>query len=85
MLCKKIRYNAIAPGGTNTQLVNRKGLNDEELQKQFEQDPISNTVPMQRYAKANEMAETITWSLIGKECQFLNGSTISVDGGRSQL
>jgi NAD(P)-dependent dehydrogenase (short-subunit alcohol dehydrogenase family) len=67
---KNIRSNAICPGGieNNQPLVFRK--------------KIKKLIPLGRMAKKNEYQSTLVWMLSDSN-QYLNGSIIPVDGGRT--
>ena len=67
-----IRVNAVAPGPTATDMLDRfTGGNPEALAAR---------VPLGRAATAVEVAEAAVW-LASDEARFVNGSVIAVNGG----
>jgi len=67
---QKVRSNAICPGGVyNNQ-------NNSFVSK------VENKIPMGRMANANEIQGTLVY-LLSSASSYVNGSIISVDGGRS--
>lgn len=69
---KNVRCNAIAPGGVYD------GQPKKFLNK------ISKLIPMGRLAKKNEYKSTILY-LISDASSYMNGSVLSIDGGRTIL
>ena len=67
---KNVRCNAICPGGI------QDGQNEEFIQS------VSKLIPMNRLAKPDEYQTTIIW-MLSDASSYLNGSVISVDGGRT--
>lgn len=65
-----IRCNALCPGGVEN------GQPDEFLQK------VESRIPMGRMAKKDEYQGTLVW-MLSSASSYLNGSVISVDGGRT--
>jgi NAD(P)-dependent dehydrogenase (short-subunit alcohol dehydrogenase family) len=74
---KGIRVNAIAPGGTETPLLDRitGGLRSES-HRRFAQTYH----PMARTARPDEIANAVLW-LCSEESSFVTGHTMVVDGG----
>jgi 3-oxoacyl-[acyl-carrier protein] reductase len=68
-----IRVNAIAPGMTNTKLMN------ENTQKKFIEDTIEK-ISLKRIAEPEEIANVILF-LCSDLSSYINGQTIRVDGG----
>ena len=66
----KIRCNAICPGGVEA------GQSKEFLEK------VSNCIPLGRLAQPNEYKGTLIY-LLSESSRYMNGSVISVDGGRT--
>lgn len=74
-----VRLNAIAPGQTETPLL--QGTRDNpELKEMLAAVPI----PLQRTASADEIARIIV-SMMGEELSFMHGSIVFVDGGTDAL
>jgi len=73
-----IRVNCVAPGNTDTPILNTmfaQSPNPAELRRQMEQRN-----PMNRMAKPEEIAYAILY-LACDESSFVTGSTLTVDGG----
>ncbi|NVJ89284.1 MAG: SDR family oxidoreductase [Flavobacteriaceae bacterium] len=74
---KNIRINAVCPGYTESALL-KKLINAKP-----EMDAIlKSIIPMNRYGKANEIADAIVW-LASDNTKFITGQTITLDGGTS--
>ena len=67
---KRVRCNAICPGGI------------ENGQAQNFLEEVSSRIPMNRLANKDEFQGTLLW-MISDASSYLNGSIVSVDGGRS--
>jgi NAD(P)-dependent dehydrogenase (short-subunit alcohol dehydrogenase family) len=67
---KGVRCNAICPGGVKTDQP------AEFLEK------INKLIPMGRMAESNEYQGTLIW-MLSDAASYLNGSIVSVDGGRT--
>jgi len=65
-----VRCNAICPGGV------------ENKQPQEFLDKVTSRIPMGRLAKPDEYKGTLVW-MLSDASSYLNGSIVSVDGGRS--
>lgn len=65
-----VRCNALCPGGI-----------ENNQSKEFIKK-IKKLIPLNRMAKKNEYQSTIIW-MLSDETSYLNGSIISVDGGRT--
>ena len=75
-----VRVNVIAPGNTYF-----KGSNwDKKLKKNKNQVKklIKNTVPLNRFASTDEIAE-LTSYLISDKAKFANGAVFTIDGGQT--
>lgn len=70
-----IRVNAICPTIIETPMGDSYLSDNEEIAKRMQ-----NTVPMKRFGKAEEVANTICW-LCGEDASYLNGIALPVDGG----
>lgn len=73
---KKIRVNAVCPGFTHSEMVD-KAL--ENLPPEFEQMIISNT-PLGRIAETSEIANAVLW-LCSDESSYVTGQALAPDGG----
>ena len=67
---KKVRCNAICPGGV------------EQGQDELFLEEVSKRIPMNRLAQVDEYQGTMIW-MLSDASSYLNGSIISVDGGRT--
>jgi NAD(P)-dependent dehydrogenase (short-subunit alcohol dehydrogenase family) len=72
---REIRVNCVAPGPVNTPLIAR--LHTPEDRKLW-----TDRVPQRRYCEPVEIAAAISF-LISPEASFVNGHTLTVDGGFS--
>lgn len=81
-LDRKIRFNAIAPGGTDTPLLSKWGMSDEDV-RNFKSE-FAKTIPVGRLAKAEDIAYAALY-LASDESSYVVGSELVVDGGASQL
>lgn len=73
---KNVRVNAVAPGGTNTNIVNSfstlpEGADFREMSKMM--SPMGQAEP-------SEMAEAFAY-IASQQARFMTGSIVSVDGG----
>jgi 3-oxoacyl-[acyl-carrier protein] reductase len=66
---KNVRVNAVAPGFIKTDMT--ADLDENELKK---------LVPMQRFGKSEEVAETVAF-LVSEKASYITGQVISVNGG----
>ncbi|WP_050184316.1 SDR family NAD(P)-dependent oxidoreductase [Domibacillus robiginosus] len=76
-----IRVNAVAPSGVDTEMIRRieknaMGERAEEARKAFEA-----SVPMNRYATAEEIADLMIF-LSSEKASFINGCYYRIDGGQ---
>ncbi|GLO66876.1 oxidoreductase [Oceanobacillus sp. E9] len=76
-----VRVNAVAPSGVNTEMMrsiekNAMGDKAEEARAQFEA-----SVPMNRYATAEEIANLMLF-LSSDKASFISGSYYRIDGGQ---
>jgi NAD(P)-dependent dehydrogenase (short-subunit alcohol dehydrogenase family) len=76
-IAKGVRINAVAPGVTWTPRwearVNQGKVDRKEIEK---------IVPIQRFAKPDEIAAAVLW-LLSSEASYVVGHTLVVDGGLS--
>ena len=71
-----VRVNAVAPGPTDTEMLNRFTGNAER------KAGLVSTVPFQRLGKPDEVASAIVF-LASSKSSFTTGQVLSVDGGKS--
>jgi len=69
---KGITSNVICPGYINTEMV--AAIREDILKT------IVETIPTKRLGEANEIAEMVSY-LVSEKANYLNGSTISINGG----
>ena len=81
-LGRKIRFNAIAPGGINTPLLGKWGMSDEDLQN-FKSE-FSKFVPVGHMGRPEDIAYAALY-LASDESSYIVGTELVVDGGASQL
>lgn len=72
---KGLRINAVCPGFVDTQLVTEMGGGSPRLL-----EGILSTNPMHRLGTPEEVAAAVSW-LCSEDASFVNGHTLSVDGG----
>lgn len=77
-LAPHVRVNAVLPGPVRTPIYDHLGLSPDE-QQQFEQELIRKT-PAGRFAEPTEVARWIAHLL---EDQWVTGTLLTIDGGRS--
>lgn len=81
-LDRKIRVNAVSPGGIDTPMLGRSGGTPEQVQAI--RDEIASRVPLGRIGKPDEIAEAVLFLASG-ESRYILGAELVVDGGISQL
>lgn len=72
-----IRVNAICPGYTESPLLDRLLAVKPDME-----DILKKYIPMNRFGKAEEIAEAALW-LASEKSSFVTGQTITLDGGAS--
>ncbi|MDK2123103.1 SDR family oxidoreductase [Parachitinimonas caeni] len=82
LLPRGIRVNAIAPGITDTPILEWPGMNPEE--RAAAQDGFRSRVPMGRFAQPEEMAEAVLF-LGSPASAYMAGGVLRVDGGLMEL
>lgn len=82
LLDRKIRVNAVAPGGIDTPLLGKLGLSDDEVDNFKAQ--FAATVPLGRMGQADEIAAAVLY-LASDESRYVLGTELVIDGGCSQL
>ncbi len=81
-LDRKIRFNAIAPGGIDTPILGKLGMSDEAV-RSFKAE-FSKMVPVGYMGKAEDIAYAALY-LASDESSYVVGTELVVDGGASQL
>ena len=77
---KGIRVNSVNPGVIDTDIFNRSGMSEKEVEEYFEKCKILH--PIGRIGKSIEVAKCIAF-LASTDASFVCGQTLAVDGGRS--
>ncbi|MDQ0300082.1 NAD(P)-dependent dehydrogenase (short-subunit alcohol dehydrogenase family) [Salibacterium salarium] len=72
---QNIRVNAIAPGPTATNMMDRFTQGSEEAA-----DQVKSGIPANRYGTPEEVANLVTF-LLGSDVNFTNGAVFPIDGG----
>ncbi|WP_172380969.1 SDR family NAD(P)-dependent oxidoreductase [Vibrio sp. Vb339] len=72
----KVRFNAVCPGQIQTRMMDKVINNKPHL------EALTHRIPMGRLGQANEIANVVKW-LLSSEASFVNGATLSADGGES--
>ena len=72
---KGIRVNAVAPGTARTDMMVERMAVNPKMEK-----ALADVSPMRRIAEPNEIADAVVW-LCSDEASFVNGHTMSIDGG----
>jgi NAD(P)-dependent dehydrogenase (short-subunit alcohol dehydrogenase family) len=70
-----VRVNVVAPGATDTQMLDRFAGSGETKQQ------LLNRVPAKRMAKTDEVANAVVF-LASDEASFITGASLPVDGGK---
>jgi NAD(P)-dependent dehydrogenase (short-subunit alcohol dehydrogenase family) len=73
-----IRVNAVAPGATQTEMLETVVNHDAEAKAGF-----LATVPLKRAAEPEEIADAIVYLAVGRGAGYITGQTIFLDGGVS--
>lgn len=76
LAAKKIRVNSVNPGMTNTKLIRRGTLTEEQLRADRER------YPLKRYGEPEEIARGIVYLLSGAS-SWVTGHCLVIDGGIS--
>ena len=77
---KGIRVNSVNPGVIDTDIFNRSGMSEKEVEGYFEK--CKTLHPIGRIGTPIEVAKCITF-LASTDASFVCGQTLAVDGGRS--
>ncbi|MER9481955.1 SDR family oxidoreductase [Mesorhizobium sp. M0494] len=82
-----VRVNVVAPGYFDTGRVRRRIedlMVDEGLDRPSATERIATANPLGRIGMATELAELVAF-IVGDRARYLNGTTITIDGGSSRL
>lgn len=77
---RKIRVNAVSPGPTQTEILNKLGL-DEVARKNLD-DWMIERVPLKQLGVAEDVAKMVAY-FSGDAAKFITGAEIIMDGGMS--
>ncbi|KAG4069190.1 hypothetical protein HA402_012043 [Bradysia odoriphaga] len=77
---RKIRVNAVSPGPTETEILNKQGLNEVELKGL--KNWIVDRVPLGTMGKAGDVGKMVVY-LSRSESSFITGAEFLMDGGMS--
>ena len=75
---RKIRVNAVSPGPTETEVMNKIGL--DEITLKAIKDSLPGRVPLNRMGTAEDVAKMVAY-LCGDYAGFITGAEILMDGG----
>lgn len=77
---RKIRVNAVSPGPTETPILAKIGLNEDQL-KGLKED-ITVRVPLRQFGKPDDVGRMVA-HLSGDQSSFITGAEFIMDGGMS--
>lgn len=77
---RKIRVNAVSPGPTQTEILNKLGL-DQTARKGLD-DWMIEQIPLKKIGTADDVAKMVTY-FCGDAASFITGAEIIMDGGMS--
>ncbi|MFB6457431.1 SDR family oxidoreductase [Chitinophaga sp. Hz27] len=77
---KKIRVNAVSPGPTETPILSKQGLSDQQLKDLH--NIIINEVPLKHMGKSEDVGKMVA-HLCSPEAAFITGAEFVMDGGMS--
>jgi 3-oxoacyl-[acyl-carrier protein] reductase len=72
----QVRMNAVCPGQVDTRMM--KHITDDAVHKRR----LELRIPAGRFATPEEIANVVAW-LLSREASYVNGATITVDGGET--
>jgi NAD(P)-dependent dehydrogenase (short-subunit alcohol dehydrogenase family) len=79
---RRIRVNAVSPGGTDTPGLNRLLASTEAGQERLKS--LSSSVPLGRLGTSDEVAKAVVF-LASDDSSYITGSELFVDGGFAQV
>ncbi|MCG2616333.1 SDR family oxidoreductase [Terrimonas sp. NA20] len=77
---RKIRVNAVSPGPTQTEILNKLGL-DEASRKGLD-DWMIDRIPLKKIGNAEDVAKLVSY-FSGDNASFITGAEVVIDGGMS--
>jgi NAD(P)-dependent dehydrogenase (short-subunit alcohol dehydrogenase family) len=81
---RKIRVNAVSPGGISTPILSGRGMGlSEEQVEQFKKSAL-NSVPLGRMGNPEEIKKAIAF-LASDDSSYITGIELFVDGGIAQI
>ncbi|HEX5168054.1 MAG TPA: SDR family oxidoreductase [Cyclobacteriaceae bacterium] len=78
---RKIRVNTISPGPISTPIYSKMGM-EQEVLEEFAAGVMAK-IPLKRFGDAHDVAQAALF-LASAESNFMTGTEISVDGGKSK-
>lgn len=75
-----IRVNAVAPGPTQTRIMDDVAKSFDPAHPEVAQQKMSSANPTRRFGRPAEIAAAISW-LVGPSAGYVNGAVLAVDGG----
>jgi NAD(P)-dependent dehydrogenase (short-subunit alcohol dehydrogenase family) len=75
---RKIRVNIVSPGPTRTEVLNKSGLSEAQLQQVF--DHLTERIPLKKIGTADDVAGLVAY-LSEDQAGFITGSEFVIDGG----
>jgi len=79
---RKIRVNAVSPGPTVTEILNKAGYDDEQLKSLHSW--MLDRIPLKRMGQPEDVGKMVAY-LCRSEANFITGAEILMDGGMSLL
>ncbi|MEJ0055733.1 MAG: SDR family oxidoreductase [Bacteroidota bacterium] len=77
---RKIRVNAVSPGPTATDILNKIGLQDDQLESL--NSWMIDRIPLKQFGRPEDVARMVAF-LCKSEANFITGAEILMDGGMS--
>lgn len=75
---RKIRVNMISPGPTQTEVMNKSGMDDATVKGIM--DHLTNIIPLKKIGKPEDVAKLVSY-LSDDAASFITGSEFVIDGG----